>query len=284
MKIECIRNTKDTADQTSDASYVVNNPPAPAVQSVPASPRIPYFASLLIDQSGSIKDSDPTDARIFATKVFLDGVMPSNGFGDVAALSAFAETNQSATALIPTQPVTNFGFSTIGRDLFGDLDTLATLEGGGTPLYKALDEMITYTRNNAGTGGKAVVLFTDGRDTACNQPIACRNASISLARDQDPKVDIFTIGLSDAVDFEELSDLAERGNGYFLFAESAEQLIPIYGSLGALLSKSLSAYTMTWQIQTSKIDAFEVDRAVLGQLRISTGTNVIELPFVVRIF
>jgi len=282
--IECVRG----GGNVGDASYTVNVPPPPNVQPVAALPRIPFFASLLLDQSGSILDTDPTDARIFATKVFLDKVAPAAAFPDVAALAAFA-ADASEPALIPIRPVTNFGSSMDGRTFFDELDLLANQESGDTPLYEALDTMIAYTRATATTAGKAVVLFTDGKDTKCPEPKRlCLEASLKLAREQDPKIDIFTIGLSDRIDFETMAELADRGNGYFLFAENAQQLIPIYGSLGAMLSKSLLSYTMTWQIQADRAGVFVIDpinpRSVLGKLKVKTATNTLTLPFIVRIF
>jgi len=276
--VECVRDQFTDAD----ASYVRSTSTATSFALIPGQPRVPYFASLLLDQSRSILDTDPTDARIFATKIFLDDL----GTGDVVALSAFASSPASGEnpALIPQTPVTQYGFSTDGRSFFDELDLLAVQEGGDTPLYEALNEMIGYSRTNATTQGRAVVLFTDGKDFPTCQPssAACRAASIALAN-QDPKVDIFTIGLSDDIDFEAMAELADGANGIFLFAENAEQLIPIYGSLGALLSKSLVSYEMVWRIEADRTGVFQSGRSVLGRMQINTTSNPIELPFVVRI-
>ncbi len=97
------------------------------------------------------------------------------------------------------------------------------------------------------------------------------------------QVDIFTIGLSDEVDFESLAELADRGNGVFLFAENAEQLIPIYGSLGNLLSRSLATYKIKWTIQAAAPNTFLVGRSILGRVQIRTGSSTTNLPIVVRI-
>ncbi len=273
---DCVRVP---ADPAFDAAYAVMSPGAEQFLRVAGLPPVPYAAAIALDQSGSITSSDPTDARIFASKVFFEQV----GANDRVMLSAFA---QGAGSAIPTTPVTTYGSFTSDRvGYFDELDQLATEEGGETPLYAALDEILQYTANNAPAGipgqRKAVVLFTDGLDTVCADQAACRATSIELS--QSLGVDIFTIGLTGAVDAIALSELADGGNGTFMYADNAQQLIPIYGSLGRLLSRSLTTYESTWTIQAGEAGVFVSGRTVLGKLRVATGTNVIELPFVVRI-
>jgi hypothetical protein len=96
-------------------------------------------------------------------------------------------------------------------------------------------------------------------------------------------VDIFSIGLSGEVDGLALATLADAGNGVFLFAEDVTQLIPIYGSLGNLLSGSLTTYRLTYKIQAATDGTFQAGRSVRGTIAVNTGLNV-NLPFVVRIF
>lgn len=273
--VDCVRSPTDPAF---DSAYSVTSPGAEAFLKVAGMPSVPYAAAIALDQSGSIPTSDPTDARIFASKVFFEQV----GASDRVVLAAFATGN----AAVPQPPVNVYGsFTADGPGYFDELDQLATQEGGGTPLYAALDQMLQYTADNAPAGipnqRKAVVLFTDGLDTACVDQAACRANSIALS--QSLGVDIFTIGLTGAVDALALSELADGGNGTFMYADNAQQLIPIYGSLGRLLSRSLTTYESTWTIQAGQAGVFATGRSVLGKLRVATGTNTIELPFVVRI-
>jgi len=272
--VNCVRSPTDPAF---DAAYSVTSPGTEAFLKVAGLPAVPYAAAIALDQSGSITSSDPTDARIFASKVFFEQV----GTNDRVVLAAFAQGGA-----IPTSPVTTYGsFTSNGLGYFDELDQLATLEGGDTPLYVALDQMLQYTADNAPASipgqRKAVVLFTDGLDTTCADQAACRASSIALS--QSLGVDIFTIGLTGAVDALALSELADGGHGTFMYADNAQQLIPIYGSLGRLLSRSLTTYESTWTIQAGEAGVFVAGRSVLGKLRVATGTNTIELPFVVRI-
>ena len=88
----------------------------------------PYSAFLLIDQSGSITDTDPMDARIDAAKVFLSKLDSA----DNVRLAAFADNGS-----LPFSPITLYGnsFTNDGASFFGSLDELSILEAGGTPLY-----------------------------------------------------------------------------------------------------------------------------------------------------
>jgi hypothetical protein len=80
---------------------------------------------------------------------------------------------------------------------------------------------------------KAVVLFTDGGDTTCGSPEACRaRREQSIQGANDNQMRLFTIGLSSGVDVAALGELANRTGGAFLYADTAEQLFPLYGSLG----------------------------------------------------
>ncbi|HSN69921.1 MAG TPA: VWA domain-containing protein [Steroidobacteraceae bacterium] len=281
---DCIRGDA-LAD---DASYTVVNPTPVNLTKIPAQPAQPYAAMLLIDQSQSIQNTDPTNARLFATKVFMQNLGVTNGVEDLVAVSAFAQTEQPPPSnAIPDQPVTDLTPGFIGsatvEDYFDDIDVLATQERGETPLFESLDQQLQYTFDNAPTAGnrsRAVVLFTDGEDSTCKSSDCGVDDSVLLS--QQLGVDIFTVGLGTDIDANTMQALAQGGNGYFLFAENAEQLFPIYDSLGRLLSRALTSWQMTWTIEADRQDAFAAGSIVLGTLRISTGENDIDLP--IRVF
>jgi len=295
---ECVRGTQ----LANDHAYIVNTTPPGVLQQDPAGPPRPYAATMLLDQSGSIRGTDPTDARIFSTKVFLQGL----GTSDRALLAAFAEGTEGNTiAQIPEEPVTFYPcsaapcpsppqFTGTGSGLFESVDSLAATEGGGTPMYDALVIAINATRDNAPTGISdqrlAVVMFSDGLDTTCGFAacVPIRQGVIDLAQPDDPNirdVDLFTIGLSSGVDSASLAELAIKGNGTYLFAENANQLIPIYGSLGALLSDSLPTYEMTWTVDAQADNVFLNGRSVIGRLTVDTGSaEPFELRFIAPIF
>lgn len=274
---ECVRSPTDPAF---DAPYTLTSAtPAPGSFSViaPQAPA-PYAAAMLLDQSGSIGDSDPTDARVFASKVFLERL----GASDRVTLGVFAEGRGT---LIPTSPLTRYGdFTADGSSLFDELDQLPNLEGGFTPLYSALDQMIQYTASNTPAGlSKAVVVFTDGQDTICppSQLVTCRNNSITLAKNGG--VSIFTVGLGAAVDTSSLTQLSYSTGGIHLVASNPQQMISIFGSLGNLLSGSVATYRATWTINAAAANTFLTNGTVLGTINVRAGTRTIVLPFEYRV-
>jgi len=277
--VECLRGQ---AQQ--DIGYTVPVQTPSTFELIPANVASPYAAMLLLDQSGSISESDPSDARLFATKVFLDNL----GANDYAAVSAFAQTGTNAPAGIPEEPVTRlseFIQSGGAAALFDDIDELAQQEGGLTPIYDALDQEMQFTAANAPAGPrKAVVLFTDGECPSSLGAAACSDARVlqSIDLSQSLGVDIFTVGLGPDIDVDVLRDLATGGNGVFLFAENAQQLFPIYRSLGQLLSRALATYRMEFTIRAAQDGTYLGNQTVLGTLTIDTGENVIDLP--IRIF
>ena len=271
---ECVRRPSSA---TFDAPYS----PSPSsgapgsFQLVPPPAPAPYAASMLLDQSNSIVTNDPSDARVYASKVFLDSVDP----GDQIALGAFA---QGSGRLIPGAPAPYYVFADFGdaRSIFDDaLDSLPGLEGGFTPLYAALQGMAAYTDANAPDGvRKAVVVFTDGEDTVCtgNAAAGCRSNMIDAANAGN--VDIFTVGLGSEVNTAVLTEISYRTGGIHLVATSPEQMIAIFGSLGNLLSGSITTYRLTWTIQGNTTGVFQPGDAVLGTIEVSHGTQTIVLP------
>lgn len=301
---DCVRSPSP------DVAYTVLGAGNPPFTPIPGkNPADHYAAALLFDQSRSIIQTDPSDARLFSAKEFLRS-LGSNGGNDVAIVAAFArDINVSPNGdcllpacvaegkdvtIFPYDPPTVPAFTSNGTSYLATLDELAGLEGGGTPLYVATDELLRFTRAaSTGTNRKAVVLFTDGRDETCGNATQCqaaRDATIGLSRDDpatagdDTDVDIFTIGLAGDVDGIALAELADGGNGTFLFAEDAAQLIPIYGSLGNLLSGSLTTYELRFRIE-APAGSFAVGNAVRGVVEVDLGGgNIVRLPFIVRIF
>jgi len=280
-RVDCVR----AANADFDASYVQVSGTPESITLIPGATAQPYAAALMLDQSGSISTSDPTGARLYSAKAFIDGL----GAEDRVLLSAFA----NGAALIPDMPLTLYppfrDSATVSSDpsYFSTLDSLPALVGGSTPLYAALDLMrdqLVRDKSLPVEIAKSLVIFTDGDDTDCVDANACRTRrqnTIAAANAAD--VRIFTIGLSSGVNFEALGELANQTGGAFLFADSAEQLIPLYGSVGKLLSLSLPTYRLRWTIQAAATDAFLSGNAVLGRVEVTAGGGKFEVPFIVGI-
>jgi hypothetical protein len=276
-RVDCVRG-----DASFDAAYVPVTGAPEAVALIPGAAAEAYAAALMLDQSGSIYTSDPTGARLYSAKAFLKSL----GAEDSVLLSAFA----NGAAMIPDIPLTvypPFRDSVDAPSYFSTLDSLATLVGGNTPLYAALDLMpqqfASDTSLPAGIA-KSVVIFTDGDDTDCGTAVQCRERrDLSITAANAAGLRVFTIGLSSGVNFETLGELANKTGGAFLFAESAEQLIPLYGSVGKLLSLSLPTYRLRWTLQTGTPDAFLPGHALLGRVEVNARTSTFDVPFIVGI-
>jgi hypothetical protein len=247
-----------------------------------ANPALPYDTALMMDQSGSISTSDPTGARLYSAKAFLAGL----GTNDSALLAAFAS---NPGALIPNPPLTIYpqanpafqSSTTASTTYYPLLDSLSNEVGGKTPLYDSLDTLINnWSIYSTSGNARAVVIFTDGTDTSSTRTL---NDVIAAANTANPKVNIFTIGLSTGVDFNSLGTLANQTGGVFLFASSPQQLIPLYGSVGNLLSLSLPTYRLTFTITANSSGAFVKGSELFGQVQVNGGGSTFDVPFIVGI-
>lgn len=278
--VDCVRRAGGVP---ADVAYAPLAGTPEALVLVPGEAARPFAAALLLDQSGSIASSDPTGARLFSAKALMGGL----GLDDQVLLSAFAS---GPGALIQTPPVTLYApFRTRdnAESYFTDLDALTAQVGGSTPLYAAIDtvraRVVTDAASTPGLS-KAVVVFTDGSDTACGDAAACALARAeTIAAANASGVRLFTIGLSERVDVEALGALATETGGAMLYAETAEQLLPLYGSVGRLLSLSLPTYRLRWTVVADAGDVFTPGASLLGRVRVTVDGRSFDVPFVVDI-
>ena len=275
------------ASEVVDAAYTPANAQPDTLAWIPGAPQVPFAVALLLDQTGSIATTDPTGARIYSTKAFLKSLGPD----DRALLADFA--GDSAT-ISTVSPLTIYGSfqdqSSAGSAYFSTLDSLTAKIGGATPLYEAVDGL----RVQIGTPGsaaaaptglaRAIVVFTDGADTTCGTPENCRAArqrTIDGARLDGTR--LFTIGLSGAVDIAALGELANQTGGAFLYADNTQQLLSLYGSVGALASLSQPTYRLRWTAKAANAGTFKSGQTLLGRVQVKVGANSFDVPFVVGI-
>jgi hypothetical protein len=250
---------------------------------IPGAATVPYAAALLLDQSGSIQSTDPSGARLSSAKAFLGDL----GASDRALLAAFAS---GPNAIIPNAPLKVYDpirDQQTALEYFPTLDSLAALVGGETPLYSSIDavrQRLTGEVSLPAGIAKAVVTFTDGADTTCGSPETCRAARQQTIQSANADgVRLFTIGLSSGVEIDALAELATQTGGAFLYAETAQQLLPLYGSVGRLLSLSLPTYRLTWTIRAESAGAFQSGSTLLGRVQVRTGATTFDVPFVVGV-
>jgi hypothetical protein len=85
------------------------------------------------------------------------------------------------------------------------------------------------------------------------------------------------------VDVAALGELAVQTGGAFLYADSAQQLLPLYGSLGKLLSLSLPTYRLRWTVQAESAQTFKSGHTLLGKVQVSVAGRSFDVPFLVGI-
>ena len=278
-RVDCVRG----AGAAADAAYAPTGATPDALLPIAGRAATPFAAALLLDQSGSILQTDPTGARLFSTKAFLSGL----GADDTALLAAFAG---GPGAIIPTAPLTvyaPFRGQALASSYFPTLDSLTPLLGGSTPLYSSLDALRQRLSGEASMPAglaKAIVIFTDGADTSCAAVESCRTNRLQAIRgaNQD-QVRLFTIRLSSGVDIVALGELANQTGGAMLYADTAVQLLPLYGSVGQLLSLSLPTYRLRWTVRASAPGVFLPGYTLLGRVQLTAGTSTFDVPFIVGI-
>lgn len=229
----------------------------------------PYSAVLLMDQSGSIVSTDPTDSRLQAGKIFFQALSAP----DNAQLAAFA-----SGGLLPYDPITLWGgFTSSGSSFYSSLDSLAGMESGGTPLYSSTAALIDHVSSQGNNPNRAVVVFTDGEDTDGSWNL---RDVISLARTRNVK--LFTVGLSSGINFQVLSQMAAQSQGAMLWASDARQLISIYGSLGNLLRGAAQFYRIRWSA-TLNSGTWTAGSWFWASVEIQTPAGLLSAPFYVEI-
>ncbi|WP_397474024.1 VWA domain-containing protein [Pusillimonas sp.] len=192
-----------------------------------------YSAFLAFDQSGSISGTDPTNQRIEAGTLFLQ----KNTAPDETALGFFPGSS-GGLSYLGSSPQDMFSSDTGEQAEF--LKSLAGKQNGGTPLYDALANAIYATERHSRRPNKAVVAFSDGKDTDSKRTI---DNVISAANSAGMPLHMFALAGADQ-DFAVMQRLATETGGAMLYASSAQQLMAAYGSLGNLLRGNIPIYRL----------------------------------------
>ena len=174
-------------------------------------PETQLDAVLTFDISGSMTTSDPGAAgRRSGAEEFFSKLGPI----DEAAILFFSNTTV-----------------TLKQDFTSDLsllrDALETFDDtGSTNLWDAAVDGMTRLLNHGGTGG-ITILLTDGQN---NTSVSTSQNVIDQAQDQQARV--FTIGLGNQINVQELTQIAAETGGFFLASPTAAELKDAYCRAG----------------------------------------------------
>lgn len=227
----------------------------------------PYSATLLIDQSGSMKVADPHDLRISAAKIFFNNLKNGNN----AALYAFAGSGDPklADTVVPYSSgyVTSYPASA---------NELKDLEGGWSPLFDSTYYVVDIT-SGAPNANRAVIVLTDGDDVEPNgTTYSAMDVSDHAA---DLGIAIHTIGLGEDVNGEVLALLANNTGGTYTVASEAAQLEAALKSLSDLLSGLSNYYEAT--ITTTGVASGDT---IEGEIRVLLDSgDTVTIPYVVNV-
>ncbi len=176
---------------------------------------------LLIDISGSMKQSDPANLRAPA----LDLIVRLLPEGSRAGVWIFG---QDVTLLVEHRVIDD-AWRAAAQRAVADIDN----SGLRTNIPAAL-KAVTYDLGRMdGTYRTSIVLLTDGKVDVSESPMANANAARLLLAELAPElgatgIPVHTIALSDEADWEFLRSLAEQTGGIAEKAESAAELAQIF--------------------------------------------------------
>jgi hypothetical protein len=254
----------------------------------------PLAISLLLDQGASFAVTDPADRRLLAAKYFQTRLEAD----DQVALAAFAADDAITgdVALLADQPVTIFpldnpGFTTDGRAYFPAIESLAILEGGGSPLHAAIGEIIGFTANAAPASSRRAVAVLASGVSDCNTLADCDAAQDALrAQSASSGVAVVVVGLSGAsplADRKRLGTFAQSEQGAVVWAQDPTQIPTVLGRLPEILDGRHGALDVTIRLESTQIGAFSSGRTVVGTLRVVVCpwdcTETVDVPFALRV-
>jgi hypothetical protein len=246
----------------------------------------PLAIGLLLDQGASVMIHDLADKRLLGAK-YLPTRLAAE---DMMALAAFAadDAGTGQASLLPSQPVTIFpvdspSFTSDGRSYFPAIESLATLEGGGSPLYDALGEMVSFTDSAAPADSRrAVVAVSSYGAGDCGDLAECSAAQQALLEQSESTgVGIVSIELADPIgrfDSKRLGPLAQAEQGTVFWANDADQIPTILGRLPEVLDGRHTAIDVTIQLASPVAGAFAPGNTVDGTLRVMVCPWDCDLP------
>ncbi len=221
-------------------------------------------AVLDIDQSGSMKKTDPERKRVDAAQSFIERITEQ----DRLAVMAFRGNDEGLRA------------SSLLQDFTGDQTALnAAVEKvqqkTDTPIWDSVLDTLEVHDSDEGGGraARVVVLFTDGQRNGGDADFV---AALGAASDSDVK--FFTVGLGAGrkeIDLTELQTLAEATGGTFANVADAD-------GLEALFAKIFNAIRASGVITVNISPVPPAGSLVTGNIAFDVNGQTFNLPYAVQ--
>lgn len=177
-------------------------------------------AVLDLDQSGSMKDTDPARQRVDAAKSFIDRIKPE----DRLAVMTFQGADEG------------FRASSLLQDFTSDKALLGSAvdkvkQTGYTPIWASVLDTVDLhgSDEDGGEATRVAVLFTDGQSNRDKATFA-----EALAAAKGSSIKFFTVGLvagDEEIDTAELQQLAEETGGTFANVDNADELDELFNKI-----------------------------------------------------
>ncbi|MHA0856440.1 vWA domain-containing protein [Paenibacillus sp. CMAA1364] len=170
---------------------------------------------LVIDNSGSMRETDPNDDRYEAAKALV-GKMERD------KRVAIVEFNDQAQLVQPFVALKN---AEVKNEVYTTIDTLMTTDGG-TDIARALDESIRHIKDTTVSGrGTMVILLSDG--------FSEMDMNTALADYEQMQIVINTVGMSvsDSDGSVLLTEIANRTNGQYIDVDRVDDLSLVFRNI-----------------------------------------------------
>jgi hypothetical protein len=193
--------------------------------------------AILIDDSGSMRGSDPDRKRADAAQLFWQAVLPARA-GNLVALVDFGRGDVPPTPGFDQTRLLQ-GFTSEGALLDAQLASIQAAPGGSTRLYRSGAEVARWIDSTVPPGEytRNMVILTDGApsDTAFHD--------VFFTVVADAKVRVFAVGVGGAADptnaaAQVVQELAKRTGGVYAAASSPNELTRILSVLASTSSDS----------------------------------------------
>ncbi|WP_309573364.1 vWA domain-containing protein [Deinococcus sp.] len=226
-------------------------------------------ATLSLDSTRSMKDTDPTNLRA-AALAFVNRM----GRGDRAAVLSFDTLTPPSGSLEASYLWQEF---TADRALLGTAITSATFANGGTPLYAAMIDASTFLKASGSTNPRALIL-TDGVD---NSSLAPPDEAVRTAGTNGTPLYIIGLDAGGTLNFTAAENLATRTGGLFQKATDAAQLQPF-------CHRTYNAFRAQGCVQVDFTQKPATGTVVTGKLNVTVGAAsrmdaVVSTPFTVTV-
>jgi hypothetical protein len=228
---------------------------------------------LLLDQSGSLTTTDPSNLRIAAAKLFAQAVnAQANGVSESAALAKFPGDSGQAFQLL-SEYVSTPG----GGPLAGLIDGLAGRASGATPLFAAGRAAASYANTNApANAAKAMVLFTDGLPNFDDAPL-----EQSFVNDlRAGGIRLLAVGLGSGTDVALLARLAAATGGSYVQASVATQLVAAFRGLSGVLAGAGRYYRICGE---GRAQTTASGVSVTSNILVRSPDGVVSVPFALAV-